>query len=48
METDVSLASSQEPPLLPILSQINLIYTFLPCLRKTYFNITLPSDSSSS
>jgi hypothetical protein len=42
METDSSLTSSQEPPLVSILSQMNLDHTLAPYSFKSIFNIILP------
>jgi hypothetical protein len=42
MEPEASLPCSQSPPLVPHLSQINLVHTTPFCLSKIYLNIILP------
>jgi hypothetical protein len=48
MEPKGSLQCSQEPPPVPILSQINPIHTISPYLSKIHFNIVQPPTSWSS
>jgi hypothetical protein len=42
MEPEVSLLCSQEPPLVPVLNQINLVRTIKSSLSKIHFNIIHP------
>jgi hypothetical protein len=45
MELEDSLPSSQCPPTIPILGQMNLIQKRKPCFLNVHFNIILPSTS---
>jgi hypothetical protein len=45
METEGSLPCSQEPPLAPILSQIDPVHTITSYLCKIHFNIVHPPTS---
>jgi len=47
METKFSLPCSQEPTLVHVLSQMNVIHILAHYLINSQFNITLPSTSRS-